>query len=56
VLSNMLSQFGLFIAWPDDEHGAGICNRFSDGLQKGVILRRVSVADRICLVVKCRVG
>jgi hypothetical protein len=51
VLANVPDQFGLFIGRPGDEDGACICNRFGHGLQVGVILGRVSAADRIYLMV-----
>src|SRR5579871_4869230 len=51
VLANVLDQFGLFVGRPGDEDGTCVCNRFSHGLQIGMILRRVSAADRICLMV-----
>jgi hypothetical protein len=51
VPANVFGQLGLFVGRPGDEDGAGICDRFGDGLQIGMILRRMPAADRICLTV-----
>jgi hypothetical protein len=51
MLANVPDQFGLFVGRPGYEERNRVCNRFGDCLQVGVILRRMSAADRTCLVV-----
>ncbi len=50
VLADVFDQFGLGIGWPGNENRAGIGNRLSDGLEEGVIFRRVPASHGVCLM------
>ena len=47
---NVLHEFDLGICRAGDEDSTCVCNRFSDCLQKGVILRSMSAADGVRLM------
>jgi len=51
MLANVLDQLGLGIGWSRNENRASICNRFSNSLKEGVILRGVPAPDGVCLMV-----
>ena len=49
--ADMLDQLGLGIGWPRNENRASVCDRLSDSLKEGVILRGVPAPDGVCLMV-----
>src|SRR5262245_8780160 len=51
MLADVLDQLGFGIGRPRNENCAGVRDRFSDSLKKGVILRGVPTPDGVCLVV-----
>ena len=51
MLADVLDQLGLGIGGTRNENRAGVCDRLSDSLKKGVILRGVPTPDGVCLVV-----
>jgi len=51
MLADVLDQLGLGIGWPRNENRAGVCDRLSDSLKEGVILRGVPAPDGVCLMV-----
>ena len=51
MLADVLDQLGLGIGWTRNENCASICNRLSDSLKEGVILRGVPTPDGVCLMV-----
>jgi hypothetical protein len=50
MMVNVLHEFGLGICGAGDEDGTCVCNRFSDRLEEGVILRSMSAADGVRLM------
>jgi hypothetical protein len=51
MLADVLDQLGLGIGWPRNENRAGVCDRLSDSLKEGVILRGVPAPDGVCPMV-----
>jgi hypothetical protein len=51
MLADVLDQLGLGIGWPRNENRASVCDRLSDSLKEGVILRGVPAPDGVCLMV-----
>ena len=47
---NVLHELGLCICRACDEDGTRVCNRFSDCLKESVILRNMSAADGVRLM------
>jgi len=50
MLADVLDQLGLGIGRPRNKNRAGVCDRLSDRLKEGVILRGVPAPDGVCLV------
>jgi len=51
MLADVLDQLGLGIGGTRNENRARVCNRLSDSLKEGVILRGVPAPDGVCLMV-----
>jgi hypothetical protein len=51
MLADVLDRLGFGIGRPGNENRAGVRDRLSDRLKKGVILRGVPTPDGVCLVV-----
>jgi hypothetical protein len=51
MLADVFDQLGLGIGWSRNENRASGCNRLSDSLKEGVILRGVPAPDGVCLMV-----
>jgi hypothetical protein len=51
MLADVLDELGFSIGRPRNENRAGVHDRLSNGLKKGVILRGVPTPDGVCLVV-----
>jgi hypothetical protein len=51
MLADVLDQLGLGIGWSRNENRASICNRLSDSLKEGVILRGVPAPYGVGLMV-----
>jgi hypothetical protein len=51
MLADVLDQLGLGIGGTRNENRAGVCDRLSDSLKEGVVLRGVPAPDGVCLMV-----
>ena len=56
MLADVLDQLGLGIGWPRNENRAGVCDRLSDSLKEGVILRACPLPMEFALWWMCLVG